>query len=205
MEKIIKFIEENSTTIIDNIDFESLETYNFIKSQFESSKATENYLFQFVYRSFYRLDIGGLTREFKTEYFRILEEFRDTKIFDYELALKRLYDFPNIKKQPSFQWSFVTKMAHTIDNNKAIYDNEVENIFNLSSLYSRPTFDKKLTLSLSNLNIIQNHYELILDNNLLPSVSTKFDKKFKNYNLSEIKKLDFIFWSAGKIKKKENG
>ena len=78
-------------------------------------------------------------------------------------------------------------------------------MFNLSSLYSKPTFDKKMELSTSNLDIIQKHYELILENNLLPLAQAKFDKKFQNYSLSEIKKLDFIFWSSGKIKKKENG
>ena len=202
IENILQFIEENSTIIVDNIDFESLEAYIFLKSQFESSNVSKNYFFQFVYRSFYRLDNAGLTREFKDDFFKILEEFRNVSVIDYELILKRLDKFPNIKGQNSFQWSFVTKMAHTIDNNRAIYDNEVENVFNLPSIYSRPTFEKKLILSIANLNIIQNNYEVILEKNLLPLTFTKFDNKFHNYDLSEIKKMDFIFWSSGKIKKK---
>ena len=68
MEYLIEFIENNSTEIIENIDFESIEVYNFLKSQFEMSNVTENYLFQFVFRSFYRLDNAGLTPKFKIEF-----------------------------------------------------------------------------------------------------------------------------------------
>jgi len=37
----------------------------------------------------------------------------------------------------------------------------------------------------------------------LPIINEKFNQKFKNHNLEEMKKLDFIFWSSGKIKKKK--
>ena len=110
MENIIKFIEGNAVKIIANIDFESVEVYNFLKEQFENSNVNENHLFQFVYRSFYRLDNAGLTPEFKTEYFKILQESRNNYLFDFESVLKRLFLFPNRKGQNSFQFSFTTKM-----------------------------------------------------------------------------------------------
>lgn len=75
--KIIDFIEENSDEIVENIEFESIVTYNFLKKQFADFDVRKNYLFQFVYRSFYRLDNAGLTSEFKNEYFIILEEYRN--------------------------------------------------------------------------------------------------------------------------------
>ena len=41
----------------------------------------------------------------------------------------------------------------------------------------------------------------IIDRNLLPETIRLFDQAFKDNKLSEMKKLDFIFWSAGKLKK----
>lgn len=202
MKYLIEFIENNSTKIIENIDFESVEVYNFLKSQFEISNVTENYLFQFVFRSFYRLDNAGLTPKFKIEFFRILEEIRNQKTFNFEKILKQLYNFPNRKGQNTLQFSFVTKMLNTIDNKMPIYDSEVAKMFNVSRPYYNE-FDKKLEVYLNQLNLVQESYEKIIKGNLLPIVNEKFNQKFKKHNLEEMKKLDFIFWSAGKIKKKQ--
>ena len=202
MEHLIEFIENNSTEIIENIDFESVEVYNFLKSQFEISNVTENYLFQFVFRSFYRLDNAGLTPKFKIEFFRILEEIRNQKTFNFEEILKQLYNFPNRKGQNTLQFSFVTKMLNTIENKMPIYDSEVAKMFNVSRPYYNE-FDKKLEVYLNQLNLVQESYEKIIKENLLPIVNEKFNQKFKNHNLEEMKKLDFIFWSSGKIKKKQ--
>ena len=201
LETIIEFIESNSTEIVENIETESIEVYSFLKEQFEKSNVTGNYLFQFVYRNFYRLDNAGLTSQFKTEYFKILEENRNNKIFHFDEILKRLYNFPNRKGQNTLQFSFVTKMLNTIDNKMPIYDSEVAKMFSVSRPNSTD-FEKKLDLYLEQLNVIQESYEQIINHNKLPNVSQRFDEKFKSHNLDEMKKLDFIFWSAGKIKKK---
>ena len=69
-EEIINLINNNAQAIVNNISHESIDVYNFLRTQFDITNVAENYLFQFVYRSFYRLDNAGLTAQFKTEYFR---------------------------------------------------------------------------------------------------------------------------------------
>jgi hypothetical protein len=201
IEDIVNFIESNSLDVIKNIDYESVDVFDFLKEHFQKSDITHNYLFQFVYRSFYRLDNAGLTPEFKTEYFNILEQNRNLAEFDFEWILKRLYKIPNWKGQHTFQFSFVTKMYNTINNKIPIYDSEVIKMFSLK----RPEvsdFNKKLELYLNQFQLVQETYELILDKNLFPSASVLFDQKFSNHNLDQMKKLDFIFWSAGKLNRK---
>jgi len=198
---IIQFIEINSSEIVKNIDYESIEVYDFLKEQFEHSNVTKNYLFQFVYRSFYRLDNAGLTPEFKTKYFRILEETRGSKEFNFEKILKQLYNFPNRKGQNTLQFSFVTKLLNTIDNTLPIYDSEVAKMFCVTRPYVAD-FNKKLDVYLAHLKCFQTCYEEVLYKNSLPRTIEKFNVRFSSSKLSEMKKLDFIFWSAGKIKKK---
>ena len=197
--EISEWIENHSTEIIKNIDQESVDVYNFLKKEFNESNVNENYLFQFVFRSFYRIDNAGLTPEFKKEYFEILEENRNEKQFDFEKVLRRLYSFPNRKGQNTLQFSFVTKMFNTIDDIMPIYDSEVAKMFSMSRPY-QAEFEIKLDKYLDQLDTIQNGYEKITEQNLLPKTVGLFDREFKNNNLSEMKKLDFIFWSAGKIK-----
>lgn len=207
--EIAEWIENYSTQIIENIDHESVDVYNFLKKQFSESNITENHLFQFVFRSFYRIDNAGLTPEFKTEYFKILEQNRNEKQFDFEKVVRKLYAFPNRKGQNTLQFSFATKMSNTIDDKMPIYDREVAKMFSMSRPY-QSDFEIKLDKYLDQLNQIKNGYVQIIDRNLLPETIGLFDQAFKDNKLSEMKKLDFIFWSAGKIKKlmakeRENG
>jgi len=197
--EISNWIENHSTEILENIDQESVDVYNFLKKEFNKSNVNENYLFQFVYRSFYRIDNAGLTPEFKKEYFKILEQYRNEKQFDFKYVLRRLFTIPNRKGQKTLQFSFVTKLFNTIDDSMPIYDSEVAKIFSLSRPY-QSEFEIKLKKYLDQHETIQKGYEQIIEQNLLPKTIGLFDQVFKDNKLSEIKKLDFIFWSAGKIK-----
>lgn len=196
---LVAWIENHSAEIIDHIDQESIDVYNFLKKEFHQSDVNKNYLFQFVFRSFYRLDNAGLTPNFKKEYFKILEENRNENQFSFREVLVRLSSFPNRKGQKTFQFSFVTKMLNTIDDSKPIYDSKVAKMFSLSRPY-QTDFDIKLKKYLAQLAQIQKGYETIVEQNLLPKTIELFEQNFKDHKLSEMKKLDFIFWSAGKIK-----
>lgn len=80
-----------------------------------------------------------------------------------------------------------------------IYDSEVAKMFGFIRPYT-PSFDKKLNTYLNQYEVIKNTYNEILNKNPLSKTSLCFDKKFKGYKINEIKKLDFIFWAAGKLK-----
>ena len=99
--------------VIDNIDNESIDVYKFLQSEFNKCDVTTNYLFQFVYRSFYRLDGAGLTDEFKVEYFRIMQEKRYSNMINLEDIVRRLYNFKRRKGDNSVQFSFTTKLMNT--------------------------------------------------------------------------------------------
>ena len=200
LDNLVFWIEDHSSKIIGNIEQESIDVYNFLKQQFYTTDVTKNYVFQFTYRSFYRLDNGGLSPQLKTEYFKILEENRDAIELDFNSVLQRLFLIPNRKGQHTFQFSFVTKMFNTINDSIPIYDSEVARAFSFPSSYQRG-FEKKIIKHLEKFQQIQKAYKYILDAGLLSKTFNSFDENFKDNHLSEIKKLDFIFWSAGKIKK----
>ena len=64
-------------TIFNSLHIESIEVYRFLIKRFrETDDITKDEVYQFLYRSFYRIDNAGLTKEFKNEYFKILQEYR---------------------------------------------------------------------------------------------------------------------------------
>lgn len=198
-EEIINLINNNAQAIVNNISHESIDVYNFLKTQFDNNNVTENYLFQFVYRSFYRIDNAGLTSVFKTEYFNILEEYRQLDNFDFAIILQRLYEIPNHRGQNTFQFSFVTKMQNTICNDKPIYDSEVAEVFSFTRPSHNLAFNDKVNSYLEQLNFIDNTYNFLIENRNLNGIIDLFGNRFPNHNLQTKKIYDFIFWSAGKV------
>lgn len=204
-DEIARIINNHTQAIIDNISYESIEVYNFLRKEYEKKNITDNYLFQFVYRSFYRLDNAGLPAEFKTEYFNLLERYsKPNHFFDFHTILKKLNDIENYKKQRTIQFSFVSKMQNTIHSNKPIYDSKVAKVFAFSRAKPVLSFDEKVDFYKKQLQEIEDTYKLLIKNNSIQKVITLFDEKFQGNNLGTTKKLDFIFWSAGKLDWEEN-
>lgn len=109
-------IESNTEEIVLAIGRESVEVYRFLSAEFMRGSILENYVFQFAFRSFYRLDNAGLTPNFKREYFVLLEEARNLNEVDLPGLARKLFHIPNRKGQQSLQFSFVSKLANTVNS-----------------------------------------------------------------------------------------
>ncbi len=200
-QSIAGYINNHSEAIVNNLEPESIAVYKYLKSEFHRTNVAENLVFQFLYRSFYRIDNAGLSPHFKTEYFKILEEEKNRDAHDIATILRRLYDFKNRKDQNSIQFSFATKLLNTVDNDFPIYDSEVARVFG----YARPyqtNIEAKLAVYLNQLQHITDAYKTIVKEALIEPALICFDLKFKQHGLPEMKRMDFLFWSAGKLMKR---
>ncbi len=201
--EIVNFIENNSSKIVKNIKYERIEKYIFMKEFFHRyNKVSKNCIFKFLYREYYGLDNIGLTPDFINEYFSIFEEYKYSSIyFDFFDVLERLYAIPNKKGLKILRFSLTTKMLNMINKNMPVYNNEVAKMFGFTKPRF-PSFDKKLEIYLNQYEVIKNTYDEILSKNLLPKASLCFNERFKDYKITELNKLNFIFESAGKLKGK---
>ncbi|MDN3203784.1 hypothetical protein [Algoriphagus sediminis] len=203
-EKLIKCVKENTKGILANLDREAIDVYRFLISEFRKGDVSKNYLFQFVFRSYYRLDNAGLTPEFKSRYFELMEEKRDNQSIGIKDLLLELEKYPRIKenkknqKKGSFQFSFVSKLLNTVDPEFPIYDSKVSKAIVGSAYNPAGTFDHKFNVYQSRHKVIRKTYSYILDRKSFKSLLSDFDEFFPDNGLSDLKKLDFIFWSYGK-------
>lgn len=202
---LIKSVHEISDQVIQNLDRESIDVYNFLKTEFGKGDVSKNYFFQFVFRSYYRLDNAGLTPEFKSRFFELMEENRNNKSVEIEDLLLELEKYPRIKEikkeedKGSFQFSFATKLINTIDPTYPIYDSKVSKAI-IGTVYNPSgDFPKKLKAYQARHEVIRNTYSYILESKSFSDLFSSFDNSFPNNGLSDLKKLDFIFWSYGKL------
>jgi hypothetical protein len=198
----IAFIEKNVETIIPKITQESVDVYRFLSSEFKKSKVDCNYLFQFVFRSFYRIDNAGLTSDFKKRYFELLEAARDAESIDIAGIVTELQEFPNLKGQASVQFSFATKLASTANNRYPIYDKEVGRMFDFEAPYSIKDTTKRLAKYSDFYQGLTSSYEKIIVDGQLKSARNLFRTFYSAYEVDfpEMKVIDFIVWQAGKLK-----
>jgi hypothetical protein len=162
---------------------------------------TRNCLFQFVYRSFYRLDNAGLTPEFKSAYFECMESARGGSDVDLAAIVKKLHDLPNRKGQANLQFSFVTKLANTISPNYPIYDAQVAKCFGFRAPYNNEPFDARLQEYLAFCESLRIYYEEVTIKGLMIELVGLFKRTYSPAacRVPAVKVLDFIFWSAGKV------
>ncbi len=191
---------DNARRIIDGIGRESVDVYLFLLEEFARGPVTENFVFQFVYRSFYGIDQAGLTPKFKSAYFEYLEQHRGVLELDLGAVTERLRNFPNRKGDTTLQFSFVTKLANTVNSSYPIYDGEIAKVFAFQAPYSYKPFSDRLKLYLDFYEFLRQFYKDVTADESMKVLVELFKSTYSTaVGIPPVKILDFIFWSSGKL------
>jgi hypothetical protein len=168
---------------------ESIRVYEWLEAHKEEP---ENAVFQFVFRSYYRIDNAGLTSDWKERYFEFLSQ-RERSL---KTILEGLYHIPTKKNVKSLQFSFATKLLHTLDTNQPIYDSKVAELLGLP-VKKGTDFAANITTCIAVYeNLRQAQQQLLLDEGIKNQIAALKDR-YKS-QISDEKALDFLLWSAGK-------
>ena len=128
----------------------------------------------------------------------MLEDNRGNLSIQPATIAQQLSHHLRLKGDKIYQYSFATKLVNMLNPSSPIYDSEVARVFQFST-YHLSDIDKKI----DRFNIYQNQineaYKFILQENLLEPTYEQFNSKFKKYSITDTKKIDFIFWSYGKL------
>lgn len=192
-------INQNAHLIVENIAYESVAVYLFLRDEYARGNIITNHVFQFVYRSFYRIDYAGLTDNFKNEYFRLLESHREGNNVDLRQLVRQLNDIPNHRGDRTIQFSFVTKLANTVNENFPIYDSNVAYVYGFRRPLSNKPFDSRLDEFMNQYDELRNSYSEIIDGRLLEEALEVFRGRF-GQQMHVVKKIDFIMWSCGNLR-----
>ncbi|MDF2462431.1 MAG: hypothetical protein K0Q43_666 [Ramlibacter sp.] len=194
-------IDTNAEKIVPAIGREAVDVYRFLSAEFARGSVSENYVFQFTYRSFYRLDHAGLTPQFKLRYFELLEAARPSPHVDLRQIARELYDLPTLRGHNSLQFSFVSKIANSVNPEYPIYDSEVARVFRFKPPSSSLPLSARLNQYMSFYEKLQQIYGEILQGGFLQRPREIFRTVYAAPAniVPDTKVLDFIFWSAGRL------
>lgn len=194
-------IEKNSTNIVEMVGTEAVEVSRYIFARYRKVDPAKDKVFQFLFRSAYRIDNAGLTVEFKKKFFEIFREAKNQGCADIREIVRTLQPIPNKRGHPSLQFSFATKLANTVDSTMPLYDDWVAKTFCFQKPRNHLDFESRLSQYMAFYNVLRTLYEKIIEEDLLAGPREHFRRFYAPAatKISEQKILDFIFWSAGKL------
>lgn len=214
--KIVQDIYTDRNKILSSRKLQDgIEDYVFLKKEFDKSDILNNSEFQSVFCEFYGMNQARLTDQFKRRYFELLAGRKA----NLEYILKELYAIPSNKNQHKIQFSFATKLVHTIDNSKPIYDSNMINLLKDYGLSSEAeaflkvkekqpaSKDERIRIRafLELCDRLEKTYPKFLAQEKMRIVIGELYNKFQYSTvISKTKALDFIFWVFYPIKKAQS-
>ncbi len=149
--------------------------------------------FRVKYKSFWGLNMARLEPRFSDVYFEYLAEMRTDEITDImEKVIKPL--------QGGFQFSFVTKLVHTLNPDMPIYDKMIGQFYLFPDISEIPNWDKKLFLAEKIYDFLKIEYQRIKDERLLVTAIEALNQFLTKMgippnDISETKKIDSLIWA----------
>ncbi|UOR11282.1 hypothetical protein [Halobacillus amylolyticus] len=184
--------------VVNKIPREKVDVYVYLNQDFDNTYVPDDTIYQFVFRHFFKLDNPSLTREFETEYFKLMEEQRDQERPNIVQITKRLYDIKNHKGNPTMQFPLAAAMLHAINPAFPTYDSDIAKAFDFSSTYHLSGFEKKMKRYIRQYQHTYQTYKELLDDEAIMPLLNHFDEKFPDHvQLPQVKKLDLIVAQLG--------
>ncbi len=203
-------INQYSELIIKSFDYnKDIQPYHYLKYKYEKKEIDNK--FKSYYINYYRLSSARLSEKFLDGYFNFLI----SNYKNQQITIKEILDYLaeiecNKNRDKKLHFSFASKLLHTINDVKPIYDSMIAQFYFLPEIKSEWSKEKKKETFEKNYNFIEIEYERIITNNLMNEVFIKFNDKIENSsNISNVKKIDFILWmyvkllKSGKVRDKE--
>lgn len=184
-------LQQNSSQLLAAIPLRMVDKYRWIQNRFRHTNVARDGEFQKRYAGFYR--IRFVSPAYRQAYFQFLECGKQQEMPFEELA-RQLYAIDN-----RHEFSFLTKMLHTLDTNRPIYDSQVDAAL---GIHRRVVSDFELRLQQDRviLQAMMKTQHSLLQDSRVQAVLAEFTQAFTADDISETKKLDFLLWALGGLK-----
>jgi hypothetical protein len=197
---VLRTLKQYRGKAVDILNDEPIDVYLFLQDRFDSSdNVRRDYVFQFLFRSYYRMDNAGLSDDFKTAYFDLLEMKRGSTDLDLKDICAELSRYKTKRQKQSLQFSFATKLAATVNVWHPIYDSLVAAVFEFRHPSHIKDFDKRLGRLVEFYGTLRETVTWLAHQEDFFEISRAVAKKVTNWSrVPKIKKVDFILWATGK-------
>ena len=187
-------IQNNQKAIIEKIPPQMLNTYYWLQDSLYLKNVSSDAEYKRKFAGYYRMRF--VSQQYRDCFFSLFEAIKnDTDI-----------SFVDVAKQLSqvdgrHEFSFISKMLHTIDPSRPIYDSQVDQALQIHRTYLS-NIDAKIRQDEEILKQISFVYQCLEASSEMVEPFAAFDRIIPNRTMPIAKKLDFLLWALGGIEKK---
>ena len=119
----------NGGAILENISFEEIETYNYIKEALHAENVSKNMEFQEQFSELYKFDQNHIPSHIRGQFFVLLEKQKNKSVMSIPQLSRKLFGMTSSPHDHTY-FSLLTCLMHTIHENYPIYNHHVAKVFN---------------------------------------------------------------------------
>ena len=187
-------ILNNQKDIIKKIPPQMLNTYYWLQDNLHLRNIARDFEYRRKFAGYYRMRF--VSQQYRDSFFALFEAIKN----DAELS------FVDVARNLSqvdgrHEFSFISKMLHTIDPSRPIYDSQVDQALQIHRTYE-PDIELKIQQDEEILKQISFVYQCLDASAEMAEPLAAFDQIIPSRSMSIAKKLDFLLWALGGIEKK---
>ena len=186
-------ILNHQSEILEQLDDEMLRSYQWLQENLHCRNVAVDQEYRKRFGKYYVMRF--VSQEYREKFFHFFEDHKNDKALSFAETAKTLYAVEN-----KHQFSFISKMLHTINPSHPIYDSFVEQVLNLGHFSTKP-IDQRIAKDVQIINRLTSVYQELRASGRLNDIMTELDKRTPGFQMSVEKKMDFILWALGKVMK----
>ena len=140
---------QNKAAILEKISVPMLEKYCWIEDNLYKCNVSTNTEYQRKFSHYYRMRF--VSPQYREAFFVLFEEIKENPDISFEKVARQLYSVDQ-----KHEFSFISKMLHTINTSRPIYDSQVNAALKLRTY--QPDFEKRLKKDKEILDRISDQY-----------------------------------------------
>ena len=179
--------------IMEILDAKTLEGYCWLQKNLHCRNVAIDEEYRRRFGGYYGMRFVSQT--YRDYYFRFLEEHKNCAELSFLEVAKELY---SIDKKHEF--SFISKMLHTINTTRPIYDSRVGRLLKLGHGYWQ-SVDQRMKKDVQILGTLSETYQYLYTSGKLNTMLDELDERTPGFQMSVEKKIDFILWALGGVLK----
>ena len=186
---LVATVCQNRASIFAKIDPKMLSTYCWLMDNLHIRNVFTDQEYRKTFAGYYRMRF--VSQPYRDAFFALFEQMKAHPSVPFEEVSAQLYQIDH-----KHEFSFITKMLHTIDPTRPIYDSQVDTALQIHRMY-QANFSKRLEQDAKILNKISAYYQDLKSAPQMKDVLTTFDHIAPMCKISTEKKLDFILRALG--------
>lgn len=186
-----ELIHKNRDIILSQLDTNTLSVYHWLQDNLRTRNVAIDQEYRKRYGHYYGMRF--VSNEYRERYFQMMEDLKNIPGVSFREISQQLY-----LVDQKHEFSFISKLLHTIDPSCPIYDSRVARVLGITR-YPKNDFQKVLKRDEGILDKLRNVYHQLETDSRLTELLIQIDQRTPDKPMSIEKKLDFILWALGGI------